>query len=130
MSLKHETERQRDGETERTPRRALSFSRSLILSVSLSLAQIGCADPPVPSDTPAQPEAKRAAVSAAELGEALARRIESGAPLTTQHVWKLAQRAAQDSGLTIDLGEPPDNKPLDDTGRKEWTAKFRAWGRH
>lgn len=84
----------------------------------------GCLSPNERTGDP--PSTAAGAVSLHDLGEALAKRVESGDPMTTQHAYKLAQRALKDAGLTFDLGEVPKNETLTDESRKEWAAKFRA----
>jgi len=99
----------------------------LLLPLIVALTLSACAPQAVPKGgDPVSPPAV-AAVSLRELGEALAKRVESGDPMTTQHVYRLAEIALKDAGLSIDLGPVPDNKPLDDDSRKEWAAKFRGW---
>ena len=67
------------------------------------------------------------AVSARELGEALARHVEASDKAWSQHVYRVAETAAHDAGVTVELGETPKNELLDDSGKAEWAKRFRSW---
>jgi hypothetical protein len=98
--------------------------KHLAALLCLSACFSGCLSPNERTGDP--PSTAAAAVSLKDLGEALAKRIESGDPMTTQHAYKLAQVALKDAGLMFDLGPVPKNEPLTDESRKELAAKFRA----
>lgn len=95
-----------------------------VLALAIALSLTGCLSPHQEGGDP-QPVVS-GTVSLYDLGEALAKRVESGDKMTTQHAYKLAQIALKDAGLEADLGPVPDNKQMDDATRAEWAAKFRG----
>lgn len=115
----------------------MTMFRAAVLLASLSCcAATGCAvRAPEPTNprpafpVPVQP-GKTPLVTARQLGEALAQRVEkvpADHRLTSHHVYKLAQRAARKAGLAVDLGDVPDNHDLTPAERQAWVAKFRGW---
>lgn len=73
------------------------------------------------------PSTAAAAVSAKELGEALAQWVESGECETTDEFFKAAERAGKRLGVDVSgLGEAPDRTKIDDTLKSELAAKARS----
>lgn len=100
--------------------------RNLIFCCALVSGCVAASDPWA-SPTPPVPIHSGAAVTPQQLGEALARRVENSEKITSQHAWKMARKALDDSKLPLDPGPVPTNKPLDAAGKAEWAARFRGW---
>ncbi len=89
------------------------------LGLILCLFVTGCLQP-------AGGGAPSTGITAASLGEAVAKRIESGDIVTTQQAWKVFSDTAKKSGLNATLGPIPKNEKMTDALKKEWAAKARA----
>lgn len=77
--------------------------------------------------SPATPPAPTPSVAdASDLGEALARWVESGACDSTDEFFKVAGQAATSLGVTVNLGAVPTNQKMTDALKAQYASLARS----